>query len=105
MTEEEYILTHGGDDIIGQTIIMQSSHSPHGLHCKDCEALNKHMGMIVERNYTLRQEFRQKVADGLIHKDTIIETLLMAANGHEDNEATHAARRALKKRGISYDCI
>lgn len=84
---------------------MQSSHSTRSVDIKDTEALNKHLGMIVERNYTLRQEFRQKVADGLIHKDTIIESLLRAANGHEDNEATHAARRALKKRGISYDCI
>lgn len=105
MTEEEYILTHGGDDIIGQSIIYQSSHERMSAAEKDIDAFNKELGKIVETNTRLRTEFREKVAQGEIHKDTPVEILLRASVGHEDNEATHAARRALRKRGIKYDSV
>lgn len=101
MTEEQYVLMNGGDAIIGQSIIYQSSHARRSVDVADIEDFNKKLGEIVETNHKLRAEFRDKVALGEIHKDTVQEELMNSARGHEDNEATWAARRCLKKRGIS----
>ena len=62
------------------------------------------LGEIVETNYKLRIEFRKKVDSGEIYKDTVVDRLIASAHGHEDNEATWAARRCLLKRGIDI-CI
>lgn len=105
MTEEQYVLMNGGDSIIGQSIIYQSSHASRSVDISDIKNFNKELGEIVETNYRLRVEFRNKVASGEIHRDTIPEILIAAARGHEDNKATWAARRCLKKRGINYDSI
>lgn len=99
MTEEQYVLMNGGDAIIGQSIIYQSSHASRSVDVKDIEGFNKKLGEIVETNQKLRAEFRDKVALGEIHKDTAQEQLMAAAHGHEDNEATWAARRCLKREG------
>lgn len=100
MTEEQYVLMNGGDDIIGQSIIYQSSHERRSVDLKDSEVFNKRLGEIVRINHKLRVEFRKKVASGEIHEDTVVERLIASARGHEDNEATWAARRCLQKRRI-----
>ena len=64
------------------------------------EKFNKMLGEIVETNCKLRIEFRKKVDSGEIYKDTVVDRLIASARGHEDNEATWAARRCLLKRGI-----
>lgn len=100
MTEDLYVLMNGGDDIIGQSIIYQSSHESRITDLRDAEKFNKMLGEIVETNYKLRIEFRKKVDSGEIYKDTVVDRLIASARGHEDNEATWAARRCLLKRGI-----
>lgn len=102
MTEQQYVLQNGGDDLIGQSIIYQRSAASQKTDFAAADELNKKMGSIVKINTRLREEFRAKVASGEIHKDTVIESLIKAANGHEDNASTHAARRCLKKRGLNY---
>lgn len=99
MTEDQYVLNNGGDDIIGQSIFIQSHIARNDA---PIEELNKKLGEICDKNNLLRAEFREKVESGEIHEDTIPEKLLSAARGHEDNEATHAARRCLQKRKIDF---
>lgn len=86
--------------MIGQSMIYQSSHASLSVTDRDYEAFNKKLGEIIKINHKLRIEFREKVAAGVIIKETVIDSLIAAAHGHEDNEATWAARRCLKKRGI-----
>lgn len=100
MTEEQYILSHGGDDLIGQSIFMQRSAASQKTDFAAADTLNKKMGQIVETNRDLRREFRQKVESGEIHEDTVLERLQQASKGHPDNEATSAAQRCLEKREI-----
>lgn len=100
MNEEQYVLMNGGDDIIGQSIIYQSSHASRNTDLQDIEKFNKMLGEIVETNHKLRIEFRKKVDSGEIYKDTVVDRLIASARGHEDNEATWAARRCLLKRRI-----
>ena len=101
MTEDLYVIMNGGDDIIGQSIIYQSSHEKRSVDLKDTERFNKMLGEIVETNHKLRVEFRKKVESGEIYKDSVVDCLITSARGHEDNEATWAARRCLLKRGIN----
>lgn len=105
MTEHQYILLNGGDDIIGQSIIYQSSHARRSVDLKDSEVFNQQLGKIVQKNSELRAEYWRKVDAGEIHNDTVVEQLFKNAGGHEDNESTHAARRCLAKRGIAYGSI
>lgn len=48
------------------------------------------------------REYKQLVADGKIVQPTDLEKRLKTAQGHEDNEATQAARRRLEKQGIDW---
>lgn len=60
------------------------------------------MVLISAANSRLRAEYRAKVAAGEIEAPTLEDQLVEMANGHEDNEATHAARRCCAKRGINW---
>lgn len=48
------------------------------------------------------KEYQAGVKSGKIVEKSRIDVLLDRARGHEDNESTQAARRALKKRGINW---
>lgn len=103
ITEEQYVLQHDGDVIVGTSCSMQS------VHCRTMEQaaqmseeLRVRMMDISATNSRLRAEYRAKVSSGEIEPPTIEERLVEQANGHEDNEATHAARRCCAKRGINW---
>lgn len=51
----------------------------------------------------LRDEYQRQVELGLIREPTRIERALEAAKGHPDNPATQAAKRLLKKYGVSHE--
>lgn len=51
---------------------------------------------------TLKTEYNALVQQGKIKTPTRFEELIKKARGHEDNAATHAARRVLEKRGIKW---
>lgn len=55
-----------------------------------------------ERRNAAIQEYRAAVRRGELRPKSRIEELLAAANGHEDNQKTWAARRVLAKRGIDW---
>ena len=56
----------------------------------------------LQRRAELRKEYKEKIANGEIEEYTIVEKLIISANGHDDLEQTQAARRVLAKRGIDY---
>ena len=53
--------------------------------------------------YSMREkliaEYKRIYGEQPINK---VEELIKSANGHEDNECTHAARRVCEKRGINW---
>lgn len=99
ISEEEYILQNGGDEIIGMGIFVQSHISRHGESTRD---LNKMMETVCAVNHSLRQEYRSKLLNGDLRDYTVVEKLVAAARGHEDNASTHAARRCCEKRGLTW---
>jgi hypothetical protein len=50
----------------------------------------------------LRKEYQSQVRHGLIQVPSRNELLIAKARGHEDLNATHAARRLLEKQGIDW---
>ena len=49
-----------------------------------------------------RAVYRELLAAGRVRPPTRTERLIARANGHEDNDATQAARRLLAKMGIDW---
>ena len=104
MTESQYLASKGLSDI--SDFMLDKTKIPHGetarqtaKRLKDTDkALNDHYSKVAEA----RKEYREKVKSGEIREPSTIERLLDSAKGHEDNEATKAARRALEKRGIDW---
>lgn len=79
---------------------------PHGMTLRQRNRFEKEAEK-VEQEYSAKRsaaimEYRQLVAEGKIQEPSRVDILLRTANGHEDNPATHAARRALAKRGIDW---
>lgn len=105
MTESQYLASKGLSDI--SDYMLDKTKIPHGETARQTErryketdkALNEHYSKVAEA----RKEYQDKVKSGEIREPSMIERLLVSAKGHEDNEATKAARRALKKRGIDWE--
>ena len=55
--------------------------------------------LIAQMREKLIAEYKRIYGEQPINK---VEELIKAANGNEDNESTHAARRVCKKRGINW---
>lgn len=55
-----------------------------------------------QKREEIRQEYNSKVQSGEIARPSDVESKISIANGHEDNPATHAARRLLEKKGIKW---
>ena len=100
MSEEEYILSHGGDAVIGNGIFLQSHIGRNG---ESVAELERRLDDILPERARLRREYGEKIRNGEIRDYTIEEKLKAAARGHEDNEATWAARRCCEKRGIRWN--
>ena len=104
MTEEDYLASKGyGMSALGDA----------GLHKAHSRMSSKQWKPIVLRQKEkdkewqrkrdeLRQEYRNKVANGEIRPPGHIEKLIETARGHDDNPSVQAARRILKKRGLSW---
>ena len=79
---------------------------PHGLTLRQRHRLEKEAEQAELVYSTLRKaaiaEYRQLVTEGKIREPSRVELLMKTAHGHEDNPATHAARRVLTKRGVDW---
>lgn len=80
--------------------------NPHGMTERQKKQFQKDAAAAADEYQKKRsaaiKEYQAGVKSGKIVEKSRIDVLLDRARGHEDNEATQAARRALKKRGINW---
>ena len=104
MSESEYLSSKGVSEHSDWNI--DKVRIPHGETERQKRQRLKETNKKLDEHYSTlksaREEYRQKLANGEIKAPSRIEQYLKAAQGHEDNAATHAARRALTKRGIDW---
>ena len=104
MDEEQYLARNGasrqdiGDPALHKNKGRNSDKAWRKIVARQVE---KDRELIVKRA-ELRAEFREKVANGEIREKTALERRVETANGHPDNDATHAARRLLEKHGYDW---
>lgn len=86
--------------------LLDKMRFPHGLTQRQRKAFEKEAEaagrLYAEKRQAAVDEYNRLLEEGKIQSPTKEERLLKVARGHEDNEATHAARRALEKRGIDW---
>lgn len=105
MSEQEFLASKG----VGMTVSdynIDKMRIPHGETARQkkkriTEAAQAGADYSAKRQ-AAREEYKQLVDAGKIQKPGKYAELIKKANGHPDNEATQAARRALKKRGIKW---
>lgn len=103
MTEEEYIASKGyGFSGIGDVALHKGKQRTSKQQDKAVKSQAKKDKDYTDRREVLRKEYRDKLSKGELREPNTIERLLKTANGNPDNEGTHAARRALQKRGIDW---
>ena len=103
MTEEGYLASKGYSSYgIGEVALHKGKQRTKKLQDKEVERQAEKDKEYVEKREELRKEYADKVANGEIRPPSKIEALIKTANGHEDNESTHVARRLLAKRGVDW---
>ena len=96
--EDQYVAIHGAGNLIGTSTLVQSHLDRRG---EGTEEVLRRLKIAEAANEKARQQMKRELKAGAIRFMTVTEKLIAQARGHEDNEATHAARRCLSKRGIS----
>ncbi len=96
--EDQYIAINGAGNLIGTSTLVQSHLDRRG---EGAEEVLRRLKIAEEANEKAREQMRRELETGAIRFMTETEKLVVQARGHEDNEATHAARRCLAKRGIT----
>ena len=80
--------------------------NPHGMTERQKKQFQKDAAEAADEYQKKRsaaiKEYQAGVKSGKIVEKSRVDVLLDRARGHEDNESTQAARRALKKRGINW---
>ncbi len=79
---------------------------PHGITERQQKKLRKANAAKLEAGITeskaTREAYNQAIKSGQIRPPSRIESLMATAKGHSDNPSTQAARRILKKQGLSW---
>jgi len=103
ISEEQYILENGGQDILGFSAPVQRMPGASRRQiARTSEFINSRIGRICEERQRLREEYWNKVRAGELRMPTAEEELIRRAGGHPDNLTTQAARRCCIKRGIDW---
>lgn len=106
ISEDEYIIQNGGEEILGASIPMSKMAGQSRSHIRSTQALLEgRLEDICQKREYLRNEYRMKVRNGELRKPTNEENLIRTANGNPDNPAVQAARRCCLKRGIQWDNV
>ncbi len=100
--EEDYLAQHGAHFNFGEPAL----HCNRSISERSWKSAVKRQSQkdndLSQKREELRKEYAEKVNLGEIRPRTRIEKLLDVANGHEDLQATHAARRLLAKQNIKW---
>lgn len=104
-TLDEYLGTLGLSSPISD-YMDDKIRNPHGMTERQKKQFQKDAAAAADEYQKKRsaaiKEYQAGVKSGKIVEKSRIDVLLDRARGHEDNESTQAARRALKKRGINW---
>jgi hypothetical protein len=101
---EEYLPQNGAGSIYGDPGLHRSSESMgKKTWNRLVEAQRKKDNATEAKRLMLTEQYNKKVEAGELRPPNYIEGLLATANGHPDNESTQAARRLLKKRGLTWE--
>lgn len=104
-TLDEYLGTRGLSSPISD-YMDDKIRNPHGMTERQKKKFQKDAAAAAVEYQKKRsaaiKEYQAGVKSGKIVEKSRIDVLLDRARGHEDNESTQAARRALKKRGINW---
>lgn len=104
MTEEDYLSSKGYPFVgLGEAALHKGIQKTARQQNKMIELQAEKDLRYTETRENLRNEYQHKLAKGEIRKPTSIERLISTAKGMPELESTQAARRLLKKRGISID--
>ena len=103
MTEEEYLSANGAPFMDGAEPALHKNIKDDKNKQKNIKRVSEEMRKNNDRREELRKEYAEKVANGEIRQPSRTEQLVATAKGHEDNEATQAARRLLAKRGVDWE--
>jgi len=105
LTLDEYLGRLGLSSPISD-FMLDKLRLPHGLTLRQEKQLEKEAMKAAYEHSAKRNaaiaEYYEKIAKGEIRRKTVLERRIEIANGHEDNEATQAARRKLIKDGIAW---
>lgn len=101
---ETFATRHGASrlDYCEDGAVSPAGHMPKSNWRRQMRTLAERNAELAKRRSEAREEYQRLVAEGKVRPPSHIERLLEAANGHEDKAQTHAARRALAKRGIDW---
>lgn len=104
-TLDEYLGARGLSSPISD-YLDDKIRNPHGMTDRQKKRFQKEAANAAEEYQKKRsaaiKEYQEGVKSGKIKEKSRIDVLLDRARGHEDNDSTQAARRALKKRGINW---
>lgn len=106
ITEDEFLGLHGVSSPIS-TYMLDKMRSNRMLRTQRGKERFEREAAAAEAAYRekrekVKTEYRKLLDSGVVRDKTRIEKLLTTAQGHSDNDAVQAARRALDKRGIDW---
>ncbi len=105
MSEQEYLDKAGVGSVMSDYMV-DKVKLRNGTTLNQRKAMEKEAAQArndyAARRASAKAEYASKVKAGEVRQPTNIESMMKAASGHQDNAATQAARRALKKRGYDW---
>lgn len=106
MTEEQYLASKGFSFLgIGEFALHKGKQKTLRQQNRMVEFQAEKGLHYTERREALRKEYQEKLIKGEIRKPTLIEQMIVTAQGLPELESTQAARRCLEKRGISWNTV
>ncbi len=105
MSEQEYLDKAGVGSVMSDYMVdkvkLRNGTTQNQRKTLEKEATQARNDYAARRN-AAKAEYASKVKSGEVRPPTKIESMMKTAHGHQDNAATQAARRALKKRGYDW---
>ncbi len=103
MTYEQFAAKSGAPGMLEEHGALRF---PHGITERQQKKLRKANAAKLEAGITeskaTREAYNQAIKSGQIRPPSRIESLMATAKGHSDNPSVQAARRILKKQGLSW---
>lgn len=103
MTEEQYLASKGFSNHFGESALHKGKQKSQRLQDQVVDRQLEKDREYSSKRDELRKEYQEKVATGTLREPTNVEKLISTANGMPELESVQSARRALEKRGVSWN--